>query len=451
MLPESSDRPPEASLSPPPNLESASSFTPPAQGAGLFDDAVEARQRTGAAWIIASGLVLLVGVGGWFGYRVWKGNQVDLPTVTTETVGRQTLEDPVTASGVVSLGNQQTLKSPGEFTVEAVLVQARQRVSQGTVLLRLRARGLEQQLAEARLQADLDQLKYERAQEVLQDKQRDVQRAEAELEESQTLLDRGFISEDAYNQDRDDLETAQSALREAQLALREAEVAIQKNQVTLANIQAQLADAAIVAPFDAVVLNINVQDGQGLANDTTLLTLGDPNQEVILFDLMPLDANKVSVNMPVRISIIGPNPDPLPGRVISIAPQAVSSNNAGDSGDASQAKVQAVAQLDQPSGTLIPGSQVSVEVILVQRPNVVAVPLSALQQDEDTPYVWVVGEDNTVEKRSVVTGLTTLDAVEITSGLRENETIIPNPTQPLTDGMAVIPGSADMDMPPQPE
>ncbi len=451
MLPESSERPSESSLPPPPNLEPASSFTPPAQGAGLFDDEVEVRQRTGTAWIIASGLVLLMGVGGWFGYRAWKGNQVEPPTVVTETVGRQTLEEPVTASGMVSLGNQQTLKSPGEFTVEAVLVQARQRVSQGMVLLRLRARGLEQQLAEARLQADLDQLKYERAQEVLQEKQRDVQRAEAELEESQTLLDRGFISEDNYNQDRDDLETAQSDLREAQLSLREAEVEIQKNQVTLANIQAQLADAAIVAPFDAVVLNINVQDGQGLANDTTLLTLGDPTQEVVLFDLMPLDANQVSVNMPVRISIIGPNPDPLPGRVISIAPQAVSGDNTGDSGDPSQAKVQAVAQLDRPSGTLIPGSQVSVEVILVQRPNVIAIPLSALQQDEDTPYVWVLRDDNTVEKRPVVTGLTTLDAVEITSGLRESETIIPSPAPPLTDGMVVSPDGPDAEAPPQPE
>lgn len=429
----------------------------PAQSVGLFDDEVEARQRTGAAWILASGLVLLLGVGSWFGYRVWQGNQVEPPTVTTETVGRQTLEDPVTASGEVSLGNQQPLKSPGEFTVEAVLVRARQRVGQGTVLLRLRARELEQQLAEARLQADLDQLKYQRAQEVLQERQRDVQRAEEELEESKTLLEQGFIAEDRYNQDRNTLETAQSALREAQLALQEAEVALQKNQVTLDNLQAQLADAAIVAPFDAVVLNINVQDGQGLDSDTTLLTLGDPNQEVVLFDLMPLDANKVSVNMPVRISVIGPNPDPLPGRVISIAPQAVSSDSTGNSGDASQAKVRAVAQLDRPSGTLIPGSQVSVEVILVQRPNVIAIPLAALQQDEDTPYVWVVGEDNTVEKRSVVTGLTTLDAVEITSGLRENETIIPNPTQPLTDGMVVSPArpgspdSPDAEAPPQPE
>jgi HlyD family secretion protein len=451
VLPEPSELPPESlapSAAPLRQESSAPTVLPPT---GLFDDEVETHQRTGTRWILASGAVVLLGLGGWLGYRAWQNNQVIPPVVVTATASRQTLEDVITAAGVMSLGNQQSLKAPGELTVEAVLVQERQRVSQGATLLRLRARPLDRELAEQRLQADLDQLKYQRAQEVLQERQRDVDRAEVELAESKTLLDRGFISEDSYNEDRDHLEATQSALRDAQLALQEAEVALQKTQVALDSLQARLADTAIVAPFDAVVLNISVQNGQGIANDTTLLTLGDPNREVVVFDLMPLDARRVSVNMPVRISLIGPNPNPLPGRVISIAPQAASSTSSSEDGDPAQAKVRAVAQLDQPSGTLIPGSQVSVEVILVRRPKVVAIPLTALQQDEETPYVWVVGADNTVEKRPVVPGLITLDAAEITSGLRDTDTIIPNPDPSLTEGMAITPNSAGEPDPAIPE
>lgn len=388
----------------------------------------------------------MLGVGGWLGYRTWQSRRVEPPLVSTATVMRQTLEERVDASGIVTLGNQQSLRAPGETTVEAVLVEERQRVAQGTVLLRLRDRNLEGQIEEELIESELLTLQRQRAQEVLADRQRTVQRAADRLAESELLLERGFIAEDEYNRDRDALEDAQSSLREAQVELQQVELNIRRNQAALANLRAQLSDNAIVAPFDAVVLNINVQSGQGLTNDGELLTLGDPSREMVEFNLMPLEASKVSVNMPVRVSVIGPNPEPFSGRVISIAPQAVS----GDSGSRdTQAAVSAVAQLDRPSGTLIPGSAVSVEVVLVQRSQAIAIPTEALQQDEDTPYVWVLTDDNTVEKRTVTVGLNTLDAIEITAGLRENETIIPNPPPdaPLAEGMTVVPNSPARPMP----
>lgn len=407
---------------------------------GIFDEDLDPPARTGTRWLVASGLVLMLGVGGWLGYRTWQSRQVEPPMVSTATVMRQTLEERVDASGVVTLGNQQSLRAPGETTVEAVLVEERQRVAQGTVLIRLRDRNLERQIDDQLIESELLTLQRQRAQEVLADRQRTVQRAVDRLTESELLLERGFIAEDEYNRDRDALEDAQSSLREAQVELQQAELNTRRNQAALANLRAQLSDNAIVAPFDAVVLNIKVQSGQGLTNDGELLTLGDPSREMVAFDLMPLDASKVSVNMPVRISVIGPNLDSFSGRVISIAPQAVSGDSSG--GD-SQAAVSAVAQLDRPSGTLIPGSAVSVEVVLVQRSQVIAIPSEALQQDSDTPYVWVLTDDNTVEQRSVTVGLNTLEAIEITAGLRENEIIIPTPPvdTPLVEGMTVVPNA----------
>lgn len=402
----------------------------------LYDDGPATQQRAGLRWIVASGLVLILGAGGWLGYRTWQRRSVDPVVVTTGSPSRDTLENRVDASGVVSLGNQQTLKAPGDVTVEAVLVQERQRVARGTVLLRLRDRALEQDLDEAQIQTEILRLERQRQGELRQDRQRTVQRAEERLRESQTLAEQGYISEDEYNRDRDALETAQSELRGAEVDLQRSELEIRQNQATLANLRARLADNAIVAPFDAVVLNIDVQPGDGVQSEGTLLTIGDPTQEVVLFDLMTLDANKVSVNMPVRVSIIGPNPDRYTGRVISIAPQAIGGS---ESDRSSQATVNAVAQLDRPSGALIPGGAVSVEVILVQRENALALPANAIQQESGDTYVWVVDSNSTVQKRPVTTGLDTLEAVEILSGLEETDTVILNapPEQPLEEGMAV--------------
>jgi HlyD family secretion protein len=409
----------------------------------LFDDdLIEAKQQGGLRWILASGLLLALALGGWWGYSTWQQRTADPVMVTTASPSRETLENRVDASGIVTLGNQQTLTAPDDVTVEAVFVSERQSVAAGEVLLRLRDRNLEQQLDEKLIQETILQLDYQRQQEVLQERQRTVQRAEDRLAESRELEAEGYIPQDELENDRDALERAQSELRAAQVDLQRKELERQQNQAATASIRARIADNNIVAPFNAVVLNIDVAPGDGVPREGKLLTIGDPTQEMVQFDLMTLDAGKVSVNMPVRIGIIGPNPQKYEGRVISIAPQAVSGDSNNNSG---QASVQAVARLTQPSGVLIPGSSVSVEIILKQQKDALSVPIGTVQSDEGTPYVWVVDADGKAQKRTVSTGLETLDAIEITSGLEETDQIIVNspPDQELTEGQEVVPAGGE--------
>jgi HlyD family secretion protein len=422
----------------------------PGIGAGytpdlLDDDFVDTRSKSGLRWILASGFVLIAALGGWWGYTTWQRRTADPLMVTTATPMRETLENRVDASGVVTLGNQTTLTAPDDVTVEAVLVAERQAVAAGDVLLRLRDRALEQQLDEKLIQATILELDYQRRREILQERQRDVQRAEDRLAESQELAAEGYIPEDEVDTDRDALETAQSELRAAQIELQTKDLERQQNQAAINSLRARMADNNIVAPFDAVVLNIDVSPGDGIPREGKLLTIGDPTQEMVQFDLIALDAGKVSVNMPVRVGMIGPNPQKYDGRVVSIAPQAVldDGNNSG------QASVQAIARLNEPSGVLIPGSSVSVEVILQQQEDVLAVPLGTIQTEGDRTYVWVIDAEGRAQKRDVTPGLETLDAIEIASGLEEDDQIIVNfpPDQELTEGQEVVPAGNEGMMP----
>ncbi|NJL44681.1 MAG: efflux RND transporter periplasmic adaptor subunit [Leptolyngbyaceae cyanobacterium SM2_3_12] len=411
----------------------------------LFDDDEDPKGKFGGGlkWILASGLLLVLAVGGWWGYGLWQRRSADPTTVATATPMRNTLENRVDASGVITLGNQQTLTAPDDITVEEVLVTQGQAVSAGTVLVRLRARDVERSLEEARIEESIQEVSNQRKQELLQEQTRNVRRAQERLAESGQLLDQGFISEDEYNIDRDALESAQSALRTTQVEIQTAELQRQKNQAAIANLEARLSDNSIVAPFDAVVLSIQAQAGDGIPREGELLTLGDPKREVVAFDLATLDASKVSVNMPVRVSLPGPNPQEYPGRVISIAPQAIAGEGSTFSGGG-QPTVKAVAELDEPSGVLIPGSSVNLTIILVQEANALAIPLTALQQSPEGPFVWVVDENDRVEQRPVTTGLQTLDAVAITSGLAETDTIVmaSPPGESLTEGMEIVPAGA---------
>jgi len=91
------------------------------------------KYRQGARWLMLSGAIAILGIGGWFGYqRFWQ----PLPpavSVNLMPAKRGTVELTTSESGVVALDGEQTLKSPEDVTVEQVFVREGDRVL-GTTL-----------------------------------------------------------------------------------------------------------------------------------------------------------------------------------------------------------------------------------------------------------------------------------------------------------------------------
>ncbi len=401
------------------------------------------RQWIGLRWIVGSGVVALVGVAGWVGYQHWFQPPPEPVAVTTTPVTREDLEVTITEAGVVELGGQQTFKAPSDVTVQSVLVEERQRVSQGQVLLELRDRRLQQELEDQQVQNRIDELTLQRNLEVLAEKRSRLADADDRLTDATDLLAQGYISEDAFRQDKRTVEDAQSEVRDAAIEVTKAQLRVQQNQVKTTNIQQQLEDNRILSPIDAIVLKVDVKAGDGVQLEGRLLSIGDPAQEIIRLQLTTLNASRVAINMPVRVSLIGPNPDIFTGRIVRVSPQAVAEQD-----NAEQATVEAEARLDQPSDTLIPGSAVSVEIVLDQRSQALTVPVTAIQRDAEGSYVWVRDANNTAQQRPVETGLETLEAVEIVTGLAAGDEVVESlppditlqPGQPLTTGATGAPG-----------
>ena len=114
-----------------------------------------------------------------------------------------------------------------------------------------------------------------------------------------------------------------------------------------------------------------------------LLILGDPDLEVVKLQLSTLNAAKVKANQLARISLAGPDEKIFTGYVETVSLVAVASSNSSQSGESSSSSssgtLAATVRLDNPSGSFIPGSQVSVDIILEQRsPQPMAVPRGAL-------------------------------------------------------------------------
>ncbi|EAW34449.1 efflux RND transporter periplasmic adaptor subunit [Lyngbya sp. PCC 8106] len=309
-----------------------------------------------------------------------------------------------------------------------------------------------------------------------------LEAAEAELENLEKLLERGFVAQQEIDRQRQTVRERQTGLRDAELDFKNSQIELETEQVKELEIQNSVSSSPVfeaeielqqaqsewkqsqselerlkveyqeaaltlennivTAPIDGVILNINVKPGDGVNRSDELMSLGDPDQELIQLQLSTLDAAKVQPNQLARISIIGPNSETFTGRVQSIGLQARSSGNNNDS-ESGQATVPATIQLDQPTRTLIPGSAVSVEIILEERNNVVVLNTELIQREGQSNYVWALDSENTAQKQPVTLGLEGLIQVEITSGLKAGDTIIsPLPETKLEPGIPITEASS---------
>ena len=476
--------------------------------------------KPGIKWLALSGIVTVAGFGGWLIYAQNLQQSSNLINAPITKVERSDVEVTINEGGTLELGSQQSLKAPGEVTVEKVLVKVRDKVKAGQQLLIIRDqeqqnnlgnKDLEirkqevilarnrQKVTEAKkklafaqkelrepikqqLELDKQQLNLARSREKVTEVKEKLAVEKSELKNLQTLSEKGFIARDELERQEADLRGVQAELRDAQLQVKtntieierlqaekergielkekvlDAQSALEEARSTLdggiselkrlqgeRDVAAQrLKNNIVTAPVDAKILDVKVKDGNGVKTGDVLLTLGNPKKEIVKLQVGTLDAAKIKVGQPARIKIIGPNSLEFTGKVQSIHPQAVSENSGAGSmsfrggGSSGQARVPATVKLDKPTGSLIPGSQVSVEIAVQQRPKVVAVNLETVVRSEGEPFVWIVDEQGKARKRNVTLGLEGATQVEVKSGLEVGDQVImPTPDLALKPGVSV--------------
>ncbi len=342
----------------------------------------------------------------------------------------------------------------------------------------LKSKQAEQQLNIEKLKAQV-----ERNRQKVEEAENNLKAEETELENLNKLLARGFVAQNEISQQERTVRELKATLRDTKLNLKNSKLEVETAQVQLIypqrtvddNIfraevdlrQAQseyrqsqselerlkleyqkealtLENNSITAPISGRVLEIHIQPGDGVNRSDELITLGDPNQELVHLNLSTLNAAKVKPNQLARISVIGPNSQVFTGRVQSIGLQA-SSENSGNNQNSSQATVPAIIKLDQPTGSLIPGSPVSVEVVLEERNNVVVLSTELIQREGNSPYVWILDSEEKAQKQPITLGLEGLIKVEIKSGLKSGDRVIsPPPDTTLEPGTPILEQESDI-------
>ncbi len=315
---------------------------------------------------------------------------------------------------------------------------------------------------------------------IMEDQQR-LKIAQTRLQKLEMLFSEGILSERDLQQQKENHLNIQSQLRNTKLEAETATLVLQTLQQqqenkrqefddNILNFQTQLKDAQVEAEtnlqeldrlklegkkieqeveqnlvkanFQGKVLNLQVQVGDVVKLGNILLTLGDPDVEIVRLYLSPLEARRVKIGQIARIRAIGPQSKSFSGKVSTISEAATNVQQGGNENkedpNSGQARVVATIQLDKPSEILLPGSKVDVEIDVAARNDVVAIGQDIIQNYDTNPFVWVKDSQGKAQKRNITLGLNGLTIVEVTSGLSPGDrVIVPPPELSIEVGMPV--------------
>src|SRR5450830_739050 len=202
-------------------------------------------------------------------------------------VGVEPLRQVLPLSGALRALNQVSVKAKVAGEVRQVLVRAGEAVSLGQVLIRIDS---------SEYQARVDQAKGAL---VASSGQLDI--ATKSRDNNLALLDKGFISRNAFDNAASQFDIAKANVDSARGALDVAQKA--------------LTDTIIKAPLSGLVSSRTIEPGEKVSIDNKLLEVVDLRQMELEAPVPSADIIKVQVGQQVRVSVEG-LPQVVPGQVV---------------------------------------------------------------------------------------------------------------------------------------
>jgi multidrug efflux system membrane fusion protein len=297
------------------------------------------------------------------------------------------------AIGNVEAYTTVAVKSRVDGQINEVLFQEGKEVKKGEVIFRIDPRPFESALKQAEAQAARDAASRDQA--VAQERR------------YQELLDKNFVSKDAYAQYRTNAATAEATFK--------------ATQAMLENARLNLDYTIIRSPVEGYVGRALLQAGNMVkANDTiSLVVINQVKPVYVSFAIPEQLLPKVRDLMrkgSLTVNVAQPNSDkPLASGHIAFLDNAV---------DQTTGTIKVRAIFDNSDATLWPGQFVTVLVKLYDQ-DAIVIPSRALQTGPAGQFVYVVKPDMTVEMRKVVVARNEGDmAVLADGGLANGDKVV---------------------------
>ncbi len=241
--------------------------------------------------------------------------------------------------------------------------------------------------------------------------------AVSEAKQQRALRDKGFVSDERVVRAEAQSKSSQATCDSTRAQVKEAEARISASR---ADTQRSL----LRAPFAGVVAEINGELGEyvtpsppGIAT-LPVVDLIDDSCLYVTSPIDEVDAAKVQLKMPARITLDAFRGKHFPGHVRRIAPYVLALEK--------QARtVEVEVEFDDPQaaqkqGNLLVGYSADIEVVVESRDKVLRVPTSALMPGN---HVLII-EDGKLVERGVEVGLSNWEFSEVKSGVKSGDQIV---------------------------
>ena len=383
--------------------------------------------------LIGASVALAVAVGGFVGYGVVQRQE-------RNQAAQQELENRKNRAPGLRIEKVKAVDTPREIHLpattqafDAATIYARQsgyiakrlvdigsRVKNGDLLALISAPEVDDQLTQARAQLQQMQATLE---------QTNANRALADVTNNRfkPLVQQGWETKQTGDVNRLNL-AGQNA------AVDVAKANIQAQKATVARLERLQSYERVVAPFDGVITQRNIDVGSLVAADaasgTPMLAMAHDNVLRVQVHVPQDVALQLKVGMEATLDV----PE-LPGRTFK--GKVARTANALDQNTRT---LLVEADIDNPDRTLSPGLYGTVHYIVPRPSPVFIVPSSALIFDQNGMQVATYA-DGAAHLRKVLIGEDNGAEVQIATGLKAGEELIVSPPAGITDGAKVTPAT----------
>jgi len=403
----------------------------------------------------ALGVVIVI-VAGWCWHRRGGEEETEPPIVSVRMARAEigAIAQPIELAGTISARQEATISPKISAPIVQMGLLKNRVVRRGEVLAVLESRDLTAQQAEAAAalrEAEIGvkntgqgAIPLTNAQDVkaVHDAQGTLDNARKIFERRKTLYEQGGIS-------KKDLEASQLDVTKAEDDLKLAERAASLHRATtspsdlatarskeqqaaghLASLTAQASYAIIRAPFDGVIGDQFLYQGDFATAGAKMLTIADTSSVIVKAPLSVDAAMRVHAGDSASIQ-----PDSMPGVTLQGTVSLV-----GQAADPQSRAVELWITLPNPDGRLRPNSSARVTINSGSAPNAIVVPTAAVTLDAtnaNSGTVMVVDAKSVAHEVKVTIGAHSRERTQITSGLRGGETVIIEGNYGLPDGTKV--------------
>jgi RND family efflux transporter MFP subunit len=400
---------------------------------------------TAKKWIVSGAVLIVLAVLAWF----WMGRgsseagtpgsadgQTDVSAAVAQAE-RRTISNTLTISGEFKAFQDVDVHAKVAGYIKIINVDVGDHVTYGQTLAILEVPELAAQLSGADAAA-------RRAKEEIGRAQGDLERARSTHNAAHSAYARlsdaaktrqGLVAQQELDDSQaKDLE-AEAQVSSAKAAFSSAQEALEVAQANQRQVAALSEYTRITAPFAGVVTNRYADTGALVAAGTSTSTQAIPIVRIaqisVLRLVLPIPesvAGQIHLGDPVKAYVEALNAN-IEGKVSRFA----------DSLDLQTRTMETEIDFQNHDGRLMPGMYTQTRLSLLQKKNVLSVPLEAVFRNGDDATVLALNAENTLEERHVKLGAEDTRYVEVLSGLQEADRVVIGNRSQFRPGQRVQP------------